>query len=411
MATLVKGDYLIDGTGAPPIKKGAVLLDEGKIIDVGPVDAIAAPQDAAIINCRGDTLLPGFIDSHTHVTLGPRGMSGLIGQTGADQASMILRGVHNLRVDLLSGVTCSRSLGEPIPFIDLTLRDAVRNRLIPGPTLTTAGRALGPSHGAGGIVGCNCDGEDALRKAVRENVAAGVEWIKLMITNVRHGQTPDGARLGDLIPVAAYTRKEIEAAIDEAHNVGIKVAVHALGGPAMKWALECGVDSVEHANLATDKDIEHFLKAGAWISTPNLYLFFDPDSTFAEGPEWWRDRVEEARRRTADVLPRAIEAGVRIALGADTRHGELWREARALVHLGIDPLDSIVACTRAGAELCGCLDVRGTLSPGKVADIVSVQGNPTRDIDALGRVNLVMKQGIVYKHLECQTYVLSRSGS
>lgn len=381
-----------------------MLLNEGKIVAVGPLDAVERPQDAAVIDCRGCTLLPGLIDSHTHATLGAPGTSRLIGQAGTDEASMVLRGVHNLRVDLLSGVTFSRSLGDPIPFMDVTLRDAVRDCLIPGPTLITSGRALRPSHGTGSPVGHSCDGADALRKAVRENVAAGVDWIKLIITNLRYGQTLDGARRGDLVPIAGYTKEEIEESIDEAHNAGLKVAVHALGGPAMRWALESGVDSVEHANLATEQDIDCFLEAGAWISTPNLYLFFDSDSNFADGPQWWKDRVETARQRTADVLVKAIAAGVRIALGADTRHGQLHKEARALVRLGIDPLDAIVACTGAGAELCECLDSRGTLSPGKVADVISVQGNPIKDMDALGRVNLVMKHGIVYKHPNSQIY-------
>lgn len=399
MAMLIKGEYLIDGTGAPPIRKGVVLLNEGIITAVGPLDAIDVPRDVAVIDCCGDTLLPGLIDSHTHTTLNSLVKSSPMEQGRTEEARMALRGAYNLRMDILSGVTFSRSLGEPIPFLDLALRDAVKDGVIPGPTLMTAGRAFRPSHGTGSPVGYDCDGADALQKAVRENVASGVEWIKLIVTNVRYGQTLDGLRRGDLIPVPAYSQREISAAVEEAHNVGLKVAVHALGGPAMKWALECGADSIEHANLAEEEDIGSFIEADAWISTPNLYLFFDPESAFADGPGWWSDRVEIARRKTADVLPKAMKAGVKVALGADTRHGQLWKEVRALVSLGVDPLDGIVACTSAGAELCGCLDSRGTLSPGKVADIISVQGDPTKDIDALGRVNLVMKQGIVYKHI------------
>lgn len=402
MDILVKGAYLIDGTGAPPIHNGAVLVKDGMIAAVGPARAIHLPTSTAIVDCEDNTLLPGLINAHTHATLNPKRQTPMMEQGKADVATMALRAAHNLLLDLLSGVTFQRGLGEPAPFVDIALRNAIADGEIPGPTLLAAGRAFRPSHGTGSPIGWDCDGADALRKAVRENVAAGVDWIKLIITNTRYGETLDGFWRGDLVPISAYSRDEIRVAIDEAHNAGLKVAVHALGGAAMRWALECGVDSVEHANLMEHEDIERFLTSGAWISTPNLHLFFDPDSAFADGapgcpsPDWWKTRVEKARENTRDMISAAMKAGVRIALGSDTLHGELWREAKMLTLLGAGNLDAIVACTKAGAELCDCADSRGTLSVGKAADIISTRGNPAEDIDSLGNVNLVMKSGKVY---------------
>jgi len=400
---LIKSRLLIDGTGAPAIREGAVVVEGRVITAVGPLGEIVPPPNAITVDCGYDTVLPGFVDSHTHVTLNScRGLP-LKTQADADPAMLVLHAASNLRRDLAAGVTCMRALGETVPFVDLSIRDAVSQREIPGPRLLVAGRALRPSHGTGSLVAQSCDGPDALRKAVRENIAAGVDVIKVIATNLTYGETASAQWRGDLIPVRAYTRDEIAAVVEEAHNAGLKVAAHALGGPAMRWALECGVDSIEHANLIEEEDVELFLEVGAWISTPNLQLFFDsaeglegrPD--YKRLPLWCKERIRRAREQTRQMLPQVLKAGVKIALGADTRHGQLWREAVNLVKLGCDPMDVIVAITRRGAELCGIEDEVGTLEVGKLANVVSVKGDPTRDMAVLKDVGMVMIEGELYQ--------------
>lgn len=188
------------------------------------------------------------------------------------------------------------------------------------------------------------------------------------------------------------------------HILGQEVVNAAVGKvPSAHTAFVTDAQVRTDNNCIEEQDVELFLEVGAWISTPNLQLFFDsaeglegrPD--YKRLPLWCKERIRRAREQTRQMLPQALKAGVKIALGADTRHGQLWREAVNLVKLGCDPMDVIVAITRRGAELCGIENEVGTLEVGKLANVVSVKGDPTRDMAVLKDVGMVMIEGELYQ--------------
>ncbi len=406
MTIAVKSKRLIDGTGRPPIEGGVLLIEDDRIVQVGEPEQVTIPAEAEVIDCSDQTVLPGLIDSHTHVVLKlseePEVRTPSVGiQMKQDAVRMALRGSMYLRDDLKSGVTTMRALGDP-EDIDFRVREAIEAGDIPGPRLLVAGRALRPSHGWGVEGVPPADGVDAIRAAVRQNIARGADVIKIFVTNFRQGDSDEAYMRADLTRVPIYTKEEIEAAVDEAHRVGVKVAAHAIGGPGLRAALEAGVDSIEHANLMEEQDIEIFLKTGGWLSDPNLVVIFDKmgleNLTWWEFPEW-QEKVNFARENTRIMIPRAIKAGVKFALGVDPCHGYLWKEARYMVELGISEMDVLLAITKHGAELCGIEDKVGTLEAGKLADVISVEGNPLEDIGCLQNVGLIMKGGRRYDQI------------
>ncbi len=406
MTIAIKSKKLIDGTGRPPIESGILLIEDDRIVQVGEPEQVTIPADVEVIDCSDQTVLPGLIDSHTHVVLKlseePEVRTPSVGvQMKQDTIRMALRGSMYLRDDLESGVTTMRALGDP-EDIDFRIRDAIEAGDIPGPRLLVAGQALRPSHGWGVEGVPPADGVDEIRAAVRQNIARGADVIKIFVTNFRQGTSDEAYMRADLTRVPIYTKEEIEAAVDEAHRVGVKIAAHALGGPGLRAALEAGVDSIEHANLMEEQDIEIFLKTGGWLSDPNLVVIFDKmgleNLTWWDFPEW-QEKVNFARENTRIMIPKAIKAGVKFALGVDPCHGFLWKEARYMVELGIPEMDVILSITKNGAELCGLADKVGTLEPGKLADVISVKGNPLDDIKCLRNVGLVMKGGKRYDQL------------
>jgi len=223
------------------------------------------------------------------------------------------------------------------------------------------------------------------------------------VTNVSNGDTDEDYRRGDLTQVPAYSREELFAAIGEAHDLGMKVAGHAIGGPAMRWAMEAGIDSVEHANMLEEQDIEYFVKYGTRLSDPNLQLFFDEETGFQAREnykeDWWRTKVIEATRLTEKYMPQAVKAGVKVCLAVDSTHSFLWKEVKYLVGLGASNTEALLAVTKNSAELLGMEDSIGTIEKGKLADIISVKGDPLKDITVLKDVSLVMKDGQQYKDL------------
>jgi imidazolonepropionase-like amidohydrolase len=398
---VIRSKLLITCTGAPPIPGGALVIEGDRITQVGSLAEITLPGQAEVIDCTDQTVMPGLVDCHVHIAVG--GTSRPVPLTEqmyhTPEARRAFRAGMNLRKDLATGVTTMRDLGENSD-IDLIARDAIQDGEIPGPRLLACGGALRPSHG--GAPAEDVDGVDAVRVGVRRRIAAGADVIKLFATNIRQGEGYQAYRKGDLTGTPAYSRDELAVAVEEAHRAGIKVAAHAIGGPAMRWAMEVGVDTIEHANLMEEADIDLFLKTGAWLSCPNLRLFFDEESGFASRPfyhqlpEWWREKVQRTATLLERVFPQVIEAGVKIVLCVDSSHGVLWKEARWMVELGASPMKAILALTRNGAEVCGLLDTVGTLEPGKTADVISVRGDPLQDITCLKDVGLVMKEGIRY---------------
>jgi imidazolonepropionase-like amidohydrolase len=394
----IRSRQLITDAGKAPVPRGVLLVDGERILAAGPPDTVTIPPDCQVLDHRDETVLPGMIDSHIHITGNSASKIPLLDQYSSDTATAVIRGTMNLRTDLAAGVTTARSLGD-IGDVELRFRQCIERKELPGPRLVIAIRALRSSYGTARFLAVAADGAEELRKMIRENFAMGADVVKLIVTNVMQGAGEEEYRRGDLTAIPAYSRPELVVAIGEAHELGMKVAGHALGGPAMRWAIEAGIDSIEHANLIDEQDIECFLNHGTVLSDPNLRLFFDSEMGFERreswNVDWWRERVLRAREHTARYLPQAVRAGVKIALGVDSAHGLLWKEAECLVRIGVPPAHALAAVTSNSAELLGMADRVGTLEPGKLADIISVSGDPLKDITVLRDVRLVVKGGRV----------------
>ena len=396
MPTLIRSQLLITDPANPPIPGGIVVVDGERIVAAGSPESVEALPTSETIDCSSCTVMPGLVDAHTHITVNSRFKIPLSAHFDLDATTAVLRGAMNLRSDLAAGVTTMRALGDRVG-VERSFKDAIARREAVGPRLRICARALRPSHGTAPFLSVPADGEAELALRIRENYAQGADWTKLFITNVRKGNTFEDYLRGDLTETPAYSQREIEAAITASHDLGIPVAAHAIGGPAMRWAMAAGIDSIEHGNLLDAEDVEMFVKSGVYLSDPNLQLFFDKEVGFESFEtwawDWWRPRVEHAREQTARYLPEAVRAGVKVCLGSDSTHATLWREARALVALGVSTVETLKAVTTNTAEMLGMADRIGQVASGKLADLIAIEGNPLEDIGSLRRVRMVMKGG------------------
>lgn len=387
---LVTGGKLIDGTGRPPVEGGAVLIQEGRIKAVGRRAEIDAPAGATVIDRGTETLIPGLIDAHTHLSIVP-GLGNQNGQLRGTANQSMLRAIPNMRKDLLSGVTTMRVVGEE-HFLDIDLRDAVAAGKVPGPRLLVATRPIAATHGHGTALTAS-DGPEEIRRHIRENLRAGADLIKMFAT----GGTSSARAAAD---TCFYSREEIQLIVDEAHRDGRPVAVHAHGGPAIAWCVEAGVDTIEHGKLCTRQDFAKMRNAGTWLVS-NHAITFHPDGI--EGGDGHNPRIMEklgiSRRRSPETFGFALESGVRWALGTDSMHGLLWFEAQKAVEFGATNEQALAGVTRNAADAIRILDRTGTLEIGKCADIVSLRGDPLKDIAALREVGLIMKDGRRYDQL------------
>jgi imidazolonepropionase-like amidohydrolase len=407
MMVLLRSKLLIDGTGNPPIPEGVVLIRDNQIADVGDASIVKDEEDCNVIDCSDETVLPGLVSSHTHFF--SRLPDHLVKTVEISKRQLEISApikhilaYNNILRSMRGGVITMRSLGSH-DASDVEIRDAINSGYLIGPRIVASGIPIRPTHGTARFVAKPADGVDEVRKAVRENIRDGVDVIKIFATNTQEGEGEIAYRRGDLTRTIGYTKREMEAIVEEAHNAGKKVAAHAIGGPSLRWAIESLVDSVEHANLMEEDDIDYLIKYNCVLSDPNLYLFFDRKYGFdsrislRELPLWWKQKVEFAREQTRVQHRKAFESGVRFTLGLDSNHGFIWREAKCMVEiLGASPMDAIMSLTKFGAEICGMENV-GTLQKGKSADIISVKGNPLENIANLKNVRLIMKDGKRYE--------------
>lgn len=383
MKTLVCGRGTVDGTGNGYRLGHALLMEDGRFVRVGP-EGDLAPEADEVLDLGDATLLPGFVDAHTHITIRP-GEGDQHGQLRNPPVYQALRGVENVRKMLHSGVTTARIMGERAG-IDLSFKGAIEEGELPGPRLRIATWALSASNGHGAALGV-ADGVEGVRRAVRENLVAGADHVKLFVTG---GVSNPGAA----IDAYHYTREEIRTAVEEAHRVGVTVAAHAHGGEGVNLCAEEGVDSVEHGGLLTDQNIEKMAEHGTWLVLTNG-IAFHPDGIEkgdANNPEILA-RVRLVRSSIEAAFERIKGSGLRFALGTDSMHGLFGHELEWLVERGVEPEDAVISATRHGAEVLGMSNELGTLEPGKLADFVAVAGDPLEDIRAVYDVVAVAKEG------------------
>ncbi len=394
MATLITARKVLDGTGRPLILDGAVLVDAGRIVRIGRYAEIDAPAAIETVDLGDYTVLPGFIDAHSHL-----GKSGLWGsevtQMAEPDAVQALWAAQSARACLASGVTTMRTMGE-IHFIDVSYRRAIEERTMVGPRVLISTQPLICSGdlGAYSPVLTPVDGTVEIQKAARANIRAGADLIKMFATG-------GGVYWGSPDPTqATFTRDEMRAAVEIAHAFGRKVAVHAVGGVGVSQAIEAGVDTIEHGTLITDEQAALMAAHGTTlVSTVCVHTY----------PTNFPDRVDRAaypglRAYSARVeklagqhIRKAKEHGVPFTFGSDAMHGLLWYEVYCGVRYAeLTPMEALVAATKTASEACGLAAETGTLEAGKSADLIAVGADPLADIEALSDVRCVMKAGARY---------------
>ncbi len=386
MITAIRAGRLIDGRGGQAIEDAVVLVEGDVVLAAGPSAQVAVPAQAEVVDLEGSTLLPGFIDAHTHLSIVP-GLGNQSGQMMEPATRQLFRVVGNTRRMLSSGVTTARIMGEE-HFLDVETRQAIEAGQIPGPRLIISTRPLTATNGHGGALTFT-DGPDAIRQRARENLKAGADFLKLFSTG---GMS---SKVG--VDRVSYSDAEIAIIVEEAERGGTYAAAHAHGGLGMRRCLELGVRTIEHAALATPEDVDLAISKGAWL-VGTFSILYHPEGI--EKADFHvaaiREKVLAGRETARKNWSHIIQSGVKWALGTDSMHGLLPYEAVKVVEFGAKPMDAIQAITSRAAQVCRIEDRVGTVEPGKLADLVAVRGDPLKDIEALRRVGFVMKGGRRY---------------
>jgi imidazolonepropionase-like amidohydrolase len=397
----IRAGHLIDGKTDAPVSNVLIVVEDGKIASVTPGGV--APAGVQFVDLSHATVLPGFVDAHTHILL-----QGDI--TDQDYEAQLLKqsipyrailAARNAQIALSHGFTALRDLEtEGAMYADADVKKAINTGEIPGPHMQVATRAMAPT-GMYPLLGYSwelkvptgvqyVDGVEEARKAVREQVMHGADWIKYYSD---HGYfyAPDGV----LHSHVNFTDEEAKAIVDEAHRIGKKVAAHAIGNDGIAAALKAGADTIEHGDGLAEPQMEEMVRRGIfWVPTIMVGAYVAPGR---QGN--WPKMVETERA----AFQLALKKGVKIVLGTDAG-GFDWKELNEAkefeyyVNYGMTPMKAIRSGTTIAAELLGWSDKMGTLEAGKWADLVAVSGDPLQDISELQRVKFVMKSGSIIKN-------------
>ncbi|RKG63227.1 amidohydrolase family protein, partial [Corallococcus exercitus] len=376
------------------------------VVGVGPKAPV--PEGASVVDLGDATLLPGFMDAHTHLTVepGPDWRKDLVDSFQRTIPEQTLDTLPWARATLMAGFTTVRNLGAE-DFIDVGLRNAIARGNVVGPRILAATSSLSSTGGhcdygnsfRKGLLAHDAspgvaDGPDALRAKVRENLKYGADVIKVCATGgvMSLNADPDAPQL---------TQAELDAVVDEAHAHRRKVAAHAHGAEGAKRAIRAGVDSIEHGTLMDDEGVALMKQKGTWY-VPTAFAFFGIKELADQGklPPDTVAKLRAVDQRREHVLRKAIALGVRIAFGTDAgvfAHGRNAEEFALLVEAGLSPAEALRTATVNAAELLGVADRLGTLEPGKLADVVAVPGDPLKDIRATQKVFFVMKEGVIQR--------------
>lgn len=370
---------LIDGTGTVH-ERATVLVRGSKISAVGPSRTLTIPKGARRVNGRGLTILPGLIDCHVHLCLG--GEADVVGTLESEHPSLtLLKSASHAKATLDAGFTTVRDVGARDHSI-FALQQAIDSGLLPGPRIVGAGLAICMIGGHARFIGQEVEGTEQVRQAVREQIAAGAGVIKVIASGgvLTPNTSPDTAQM---------TMEELSAAVDAARQAERKVAAHAHGASGMRNAILAGVRSIEHATLL-DEDAGTLMKRYGVYMVPTLSALATTAACRPSCgiPESALEKAKAMTKRHKNSFKSAHQGGISIAMGTDAGtpfnyHGENAQELERMVALGMTPMEAIVASTAAAARLIGIHDSVGTLTRGKEADLVVLQGNPLQRIDVL----------------------------
>jgi imidazolonepropionase-like amidohydrolase len=388
-------DRLIDGVAERASSPGGLLIDGDRIAAVGgPATAAAGPDAGGApgvlhIALPGCTLLPGFFDFHTHAGIDTR-RGGLSAQAHEPPGIAAANALGRLQDDLRGGVTTARLCGD-LGGLDLRLRAEIEAERVVGPRLVVAGRAIkSPRGGGGAIVSVTTDDPREIGRVVETNLADGVDFVKLFVS--------DGVGDPAREPTACYYGEaQVAAAVRPAHAAGRRVAAHLLGGAGVAEAIGGGLDVIEHGWFLTDADLDLAARHDTLI-TLTLGVLCGPDGHAFGGTPDETARLARLGAAAQATARKVIARGLRYVVGTDAVHGHLTDEVAWLVALGETPVKAIQAATARPAAELGMADRLGTLEPGRLADVLAVEGDPLADISALRRVRLVVKAGRIVYH-------------
>lgn len=405
--TVVHAGRMIDVLHKDVRTRVSILIQQDRITAVQ--DGFVSPEGAQIIDLSKETVLPGLIDCHKHLTMhipGPNAYQELVTQSPVDDA---FYAVVNARMALLNGFTSIRNVGAR-GNVDISLRKAIERGMAVGPRMWVSGAIIGPTGGhsdpsdglAPGIIHPDWkssigDSPLAIRRIVREHRKYGDNLIKIV---------PSGGvgSIGDDPKLQLMNDDEMKSAIDTAHALGMKVAAHAHGKLAIDNSVRLGVDSIDHGTYADAESFRLMKEHGTYL-VPTVYIARVLFETAREHPDRLPPNVIAKIQAIAPVIAsmftNAYHAGVKIAFGTDTmgnfRTGTPAKELTEMVRLGMSPMDALVSATQSGADLIGGSEDIGSLQPGRFADIIAVQGDPLEDITRMEHVQFVMKGGVIYK--------------
>jgi len=396
--TVFKGGTLIDGNGGPPVENSILIMKGDRIEAVGTAADVPVPRDADMIDITGKVVMPGLIDAHCH-PIGIRSLDPLVWMADPLELRAIRAVVDIWRV-IDAGFTAIRDFGS---CHGLHLKKAVTEGSIIGPRIFSCGKIITQTGGHGDDAhflpvewviqrgaARIADGPDECRKAAREQLREGADFIKLCSTGGVMSEK-------DLPTSSQFTVEEIKAMVEEAHNVGAKAASHAQGTKGIKNALLAGVDTIEHGFYMDDEVIEMMIKQKAYfIPTLAITEAIIQGGTKAGVPEVSLNKAKNAHQAQLRSFEKAWRAGVKVGLGSDylsdpwSPMGKNAAELEFYVKAGRTPLETIVCATKVNSEVLGMEDELGTLEAGKFADLIVVQGDPLKDISVLShRENIV----------------------
>jgi imidazolonepropionase-like amidohydrolase len=401
----IKAARLFDGKADAVVAPGIVIVDGERIVAAGSNAAI--PAGAQVLDLGDVTLLPGLMDAHTHLT---GEMTDDWNQDELDYfkkevAQQAIESTDNARRTLQAGFTTVRDLGSD-HFIDLGLRNAINAGKAVGPRILGAGYAIGVRGGhCDGTAGYResllrepdttngiANGADEMRAAVRFNTKHGADVIKVCASG-------GVLSLSDKVDSPQLTQAELDALVDEAHALGRKAAAHAHGAEAIKRAVRAGIDSIEHGSFADDEALDLMKKRGTFlVFTPTLCMESRMKRNHA--PAQVVAKAQAALAHEDQMFKKAVTKGLNLAFGSDAAvcpHGAQLQQFAKMVALGLKPVAALRAATSGDARLFG-LDDRGVLAAGKLADVIAVPGDPTREIQKMEKVGFVMKGGVVYRN-------------
>jgi imidazolonepropionase-like amidohydrolase len=399
------GTTILNGLGGTPIEGHSVLVREGRIVAVLPEERV--PEDASRLDLAGKTLLPGLIDVHVHL-LGQRSMDNR-DMTFVSEGLRAARATADLGRLLAAGITTVRDCGS---FTALALKQAVAEGSVPGPRIVACGRFIERTGGSddapympvawaqeSGPWGPRlADGPDEIRKAVREQLRAGADWIKTCTTGA---VTTQESSRPDLLE---WSDEEMTTLVEEAHRLGARVAVHAHANAGIKLAIDANADTIEHGTYLDDETARCMAERGMYLVPTHFVLnqLIERGAEFGT-PAWVLAKAREVITARQSSFEAALHHGVPIAMGTDIGgqdllpHGRNAEELALLVANGMSNSDAIVAGTLGAARCIGLEQEIGSIEAGKVADLIAVGGDPLRDISLLQRIEFVMKSGEVVR--------------